>query len=49
VAHLDFRILRTQEDLERGHHLPDSLVGTRDAIGSTQHLFSAAEGWSRPQ
>jgi len=29
VAHLDFSILPTQEDLERGHHLPDSLVQTR--------------------
>jgi hypothetical protein len=25
--------LRTQEDLERGHHLPDSLVETPDKIG----------------
>jgi hypothetical protein len=42
VAHLDFSILRTQEDLERGHHLPDSLVETRDAIGAPGTLVSAA-------
>jgi hypothetical protein len=41
MAHLDFLILRTPKDFERGHHLPGCLVEARDAIGSGLHFFSA--------
>ena len=37
VARLDFPILRTQEEFERGD-LPETLVGARDGIVSAQHL-----------
>jgi putative NADPH-quinone reductase len=44
VACLDFPMLRTQEDFERGH-LPDSLVEARDAILGAQHLVVVFPLW----
>ena len=44
VARLDFPILRTQEEFERGD-LPETLVGARDGIVSAQHLVMIFPLW----
>ena len=44
VAQLDFPILRTQEEFERGD-LPQMLVGARDGIVSAQHLVAIFPLW----
>ncbi len=44
VAHLDFPILRTQQDFEHGHP-PESLVEAQDAIVSAQHLLLVFPLW----
>ena len=44
VAQLDFPILRTQEEFERGD-LPEMLVGARDGIVSAQHLVAIFPLW----
>jgi putative NADPH-quinone reductase len=44
VARLDFPILRTQQDFERGS-LPETLVAARDAIVSAQHLVMIFPLW----
>jgi putative NADPH-quinone reductase len=44
VAQLDFPILRTQEEFERGD-LPEMLVGARDGIVSAQHLVAIFQLW----
>ena len=44
VARLDFPILRTQEEFERGD-LPQMLVGARDGIVSAQHLVAIFPLW----
>src|SRR6516164_2567832 len=44
VARLDFPILRTQEEFERGD-LPETLVGARDGIVSAQHLVIIFPLW----
>jgi putative NADPH-quinone reductase len=44
VAQLDFPILRTQEEFERGH-LPETLVWARDGIVSAQHLVAIFPLW----
>jgi putative NADPH-quinone reductase len=44
VARLDFPMLRTQEEFEHGH-LPETLVETRDAIVSAQHLVMVFPLW----
>ena len=44
VARLDFPIMRTQEEFERGD-LPETLVGARDGIVSAQHLVMIFPLW----
>ena len=44
VAQLDFPILRTQEEFERGS-LPETLVAGRDAFVSAQHLVMIFPLW----
>ena len=44
VARLDFPILRTQEEFERGS-LPETLVAGRDAFVSAQHLVMIFPLW----